>query len=86
MNGIERGIMVPVKGENPSQARVAEEQVRRCFTRLKADEFIPLTRLVRGRIARLTDTLKKSNDMTSIRWIQGQLSAYEWFLNSIEHS
>ncbi len=63
-----------------------EGQVVRCFNRLKGDEYIPLRKLLEARLERLLDTLKKSNDLTTIRWIQGQVNVYEWFLNGIKNS
>ena len=38
------------------------------------------------RLERLYDTLKKSNDINMIRFVQGQISAFEWFINSVDNS
>ena len=68
------------------EQRVLEERAQRCFRQLKADDFEPLSRLINMRLDRLYDTLKKSNDINMIRFVQGQISAFEWFINSVDNS
>ncbi len=78
--------MAYVAEGDAAHIRILEEQVKRCFTRLKGDEFTPLQRMLEYRLERLLDTLKKSNDINAIRWVQGQVVVYEWFLDNIKRS
>lgn len=66
------------------EQRALEERAQRCFRLLKADDYQPLTRLINQRLDRLVDTLKKANDINTVRYLQGQISVYEWFINSVE--
>lgn len=78
--------MGAMTGDVIPRRKIEEEQAVRCFNRLKSDEFTPLRRLMERRLDRLLDTLKKSNDITGIRWVQGQVNVIEWFLDSIKNS
>lgn len=78
--------MGAMTGDVIPRKQIEEAQAARCFNRLKSDEYIPLRRLMERRLDRLLDTLKKSNDISNIRWIQGQVSVIEWFLDSIKNS
>lgn len=75
--------MENTKKVSPEQFKIMERQADIALARLKADEFSSLVRLINFRLKGLFDTLKKSDDISTIRWLQGQIAVYEWLINKI---
>lgn len=72
-----------VSGFTPEQIKHLESRSKQILKKMKSPEFEPLTKVIQLKLNRLFDTLKKSDDIKTIRYIQGQISVYEAILNDI---